>query len=735
MKNHSGLNNYIKFLLYLVVIVLINLVSTTQFFRFDLTKNKSFSLSEESKKSVSTLSEPLTIKIFFTNKLPAPYNNIERYLHDLLEEYSIASNKYFNYEFYDVSSEKDEKVKQNQELAANFGINPVQVQNIEQDEVKFLKAYMGMVLIHGDLVEAIPTVTSTEGLEFKITSTIRKMNNKISALLNLKEKIEIKLFLSSSLKLVGPYMNLPGLMDIPSKVEEAVNKLNKKNYDRLKFTYIDPSQIPDSEKDAEKYSVVSLQWNGFTDRKGEKIQGDKGYIDLIVSLGEKFEKVQILKVIRLPIFGTQYQLADVNAIEKNINEIVENIVNTNEEIGYLADHETLSNSNKKLQMFGQQDTDTISNFNEIVRDGYSQKYINLSKEDIPEGIPTLIIAGPKTGFSDYELYQIDQYLMKGRNLAIFYDPFNEIIPDQNNMMFGNRGPFYLPLNTGLEKLLEHYGFNIRKSYILDEDCYKQEIPKAFGGGEQKIYFAPLIKNDFINKNLPFLSNIKGLVLLKTSPVEIDEQKVKDNGLKASKLISSSEKAWEMSGQVNLNPMFIRPPEDSKNFKQMAMAYILEGSFNSYFADKEIPVKEEKKEEENPNKKDDKNKTEKKPEGIDMSNIASKGSTIKKSLKSGKIFLIGTSEILKNNIIDKEGKSPNAQFILNVLDYLNDKESRAVMRSKSQRFNPLKEIKPESKTMIKTANIAGLPVLMIFAGLVMWLRRSARKRSIQMEFKK
>ena len=730
----SSLNNYSRFLLYIVIIVLLNIAGTVIFFRLDLTEGKAFSLSEESKKTVSALSEPLTIKVFFTNKLPAPYNNIERYLHDLLGEYAMSGNRYFNYEFHDVSTEGNERVKQNQELAQSYGIHPLQIQNIEQDEVKFQKAYMGMVLIHGDLIEALPPITTTDGLEFRITSTIGKMSSKTSALLNLKEKIAIKLFLSSSLQAVGPYMNLPGIMEAPKKIEEIVNKLNAKNYDRLNFTYIDPSQDQESTKEVERYNAMSLQWNEFIDRRGVKIPADKGFIELVVKYNERIEKVQILKVVRLPIFGTQYQMVDVNSLEKGINEIVENIINTNEEIGYIADHDAPS-IDKHPDMLGQKDGETLSNFSELLSGNYSLKKISLAKEDIPEGIPTLIIAGVKQQFSDYELYQIDQFLMRGRNIGIFYDPFNEIMPQQNNMMLGNQGPVYLPINNGLEKLLGHYGFSLKKSYILDQNCYKQEVGRAFGGGEQKIYFAPIIKNESINKELNFLKNIKGMVMVKASPVEIDEQRVKKQGLKPHKLITSSEKAWELSGRVNLNPFFMQPPQDEKGYKQMSMAYILEGQFNSYFADKEIPIKEEKKEENTENKKGDEAKPEKKPEGTNMSNIQNRGLTIKNSIKPGKIFLIGSSEVLKNNVMDKEGRSPNAQFVMNVIDYLNDEENRAVMRSKTQQFNPLKEIKPESKTIIKTANIAGLPALMFLSGLFIWLRRSSRRRFIQARFQK
>ena len=105
---------YSKIIVYLVVVVLLNMAGLTLFFRIDLTKNGVYSLSKESKRVVSTLNEPLTIKVFFTKDLPAPYNGIERYLHDLLDEYAIAGNRHFNYEFFNVSKEGDPKSTENQ---------------------------------------------------------------------------------------------------------------------------------------------------------------------------------------------------------------------------------------------------------------------------------------------------------------------------------------------------------------------------------------------------------------------------------------------------------------------------------------------------------------------------------------------------------------------------------------------------------------------------------------------
>jgi ABC-type uncharacterized transport system involved in gliding motility auxiliary subunit len=731
MRSMLGKQKYGNFILYIVVVILINIAGVTLLFRVDLTRGKIYSLSEASRDIVSKLSEPLTVKVFFTSDLPAPYNNIERYLRDLLLEFSVAGNRYFNYQFYNVTGEADERERENMELARNYGIRPVQIQKIEQDQVKFQKAFMGIALIHGDIIETIPAITSTEGLEFSITSTIKKMSSKISALLGLKDKINVRLFLSSSLQIVGPYINLPGLSDLPRQIERLVERMNEKNYGRLSFAHLDSSKSRTYEEEAEEYNVHSLQWKAFRDRRGQEIPADRGYAGIVVQYEGRTELIQLINVMRLPIFGTQYMLSEMEDLEKALDGTVENVLNINEEIGYLADHGTLP-IERSHSTPGEIQTESLSNFHALLSKDYGVTKVNLKEEGIPEGLPSLIISGAREPFSDYELYQIDQYLMKGKNLAIFTDSFDEILPqrDQSGRMGGMQQPGYIPLKTGLEKLLSHYGISVKQSYVLDESSYSQEIPQAFGGGDRKIYFAPIIKNEFITKEADFMKNIRGLVVLKASPIQVDEEKMEKHGLRAVKLFSSSERAWEMSERINLNPMFINPPGDEKEFGQLALAYIVEGSFPSYFADRDIPEKEEELSE----TFDDSKSEEQKESGVDMSHVQSSDITVKKG-KPGKIFLIGTSEVLKDNILDERGTSPNDQFIMNVLDYLNDREDYAVMRSKEQQFNPLRDVLPATRTFIKTLNIAGLPILVILAGVVVWFRRMSRKRMIQQMFTK
>ncbi len=730
VKNRSG--NYVRFFAYLTVIVLINLAGMTAFFRVDLTRSKIYSISEVSQKVVSTLSEPLTINVFFTKNLPAPHNNTERYLHDLLQEYAAYANRYFNYRFYDVSTEEGDispEAKENQALARNYGIHPVQIQVIEKDEVKFQKAYMGLVLIHGDLIERIPTITSTDGLEYQLTTAIQKLNNKISALLRLPEKIQVKLFLSSSLKFVAPYMRLNDLPEFPAKLEKIVDALNSKNYGKLQFEYLDPAKDESLEAEAKKYNLLHLEWPALSDGK---IQAGQGTIGLVMAYRDRVLEIPLIHVFRIPLIGRHYELVDMNRMEEIINGGVESLIDINEDLGYLASHGTPKLSGiSPVEPMGRQGQETLSNFKTLVSQNYAIKEVNLKDDSLPASINCLVVAGPTEKFTDYDLFQIDQFLMRGKSLALFLDTYQEVTPPKQESFRFNQGPSFVPLNTGLEKMLEHDGIRIKRSYVMDENCYQQNVPAQFGGGERAIYFAPIIKNQFINSRVGFMRNIKGLIAMKISALALDKERIKKNGLHALRLFSSSEKSWEMKGRINLNPMFIRPPPSADEQSSLPLAYILEGEFPSYFAGKPIP---EKKSENGDSEKKAPGKPNKGKAGVDLSKIESAGEFLSKG-KPGRIFLMASSEMLKDNMLDEQGRTPNAMFIMNVLDFLNDREDMAIMRSKEQRFNPLRDTQGGTKTFVKSFNIAGLPAVIVLFGLLVWFRRHTRKKQIQMMFQK
>jgi ABC-type uncharacterized transport system involved in gliding motility auxiliary subunit len=540
---------------------------------------------------------------------------------------------------------------------------------------------------------------------------------------------------------LAPYIGIKGLPQIPVELKEIVQELNQKNYDKLEFQYLDPSADADLAAAVQRYNIMNIKWPALAEGK---VPPGTGAIGLVMEFQARALVLRLLEVIQIPIIGTQYKLKDAEEIKELINNNVEALIEINEELGFVADHGTLNLMGASpFNQTARRNQDPVTNFRTLISQNYTLKPIQLQSENIPDNLKSMVIARPTEPFSDYELLQIDQFLMKGKNLLLFLDRFTELQPaNQQGGNIGGQQPIYVPLDTGLEKLLNHYGIQIKKSYVMDENCFRQEMPAQLGGGERPIYFAPIIQSRFINKDLDFMKSIKGMLAITIAPLELDTEQLAANGLKATQLVASSEKSWEMSGRITLNPMFIQPPSSNEEMQSRPLAYILEGEFPSYFADKPIPIKEIDKNRP-ADKNDEATSQQSMPDRasgtgtqseVDISQIVTDGQFIAKG-KSGKVFLMASAEMLKDNLLDASGRGPNATYILNVIDYLNDREDIAVMRGKEQRFNPLNETKPGTKTFVKTLNIIGLPALVVFFGIGVWFRRHARKKNIQMMFHK
>jgi ABC-type uncharacterized transport system involved in gliding motility auxiliary subunit len=357
-------------------------------------------------------------------------------------------------------------------------------------------------------------------------------------------------------------------------------------------------------------------------------------------------------------------------------------------------------------------------FDQLVGSRYNIKQIPLKDETIPEGINCLIIAKPTQHFSDYELFQIDQALMKGANIAVFADAF-----EQQQGQGGMMGmPSFAPIDTGLEKLLAHYGVEIQKAYVLDKNAYKQQLPQSQGGGEQTIYFAPVIKEDAINNDPVFMKNIKGLVAMQISPVKYVKGGQDESKVTAVPLLSSSDQAWLMEDNINLNPMFLSPPATDKDLASYDLAYLLEGQFTSYFKGKPVPGKEagqtDTQDEE----------TVEGPQPQNLQGLKADNRVIETSAPA-KIFVLGCAQMLHDNMLDEQGRTTNATFLLNAIDHLNGDDGTALLRSKQQTLNPISDTDPLTKSIIKGFNIIGLCVLVFLFGLAVWFFRSMKKKKI------
>ncbi len=153
------------------VIILLNILSNRFFFRLDLTEDNRYTLSRSTKNILRNLEESVTVTAYFSKNLPPDRENIRRDFKDMLVEYSNIAKGMLVYEFIDPL--KDENTEQE---AVQAGIMPQNIPSREKDEIKFQKGYMGAFIQIGEESEVIPVVESSVGMEYNLTTAIKKLS-------------------------------------------------------------------------------------------------------------------------------------------------------------------------------------------------------------------------------------------------------------------------------------------------------------------------------------------------------------------------------------------------------------------------------------------------------------------------------------------------------------------------------------------------------------------------------
>lgn len=680
----------LKFYLYTLLIVLINIASVTLFFRIDLTENNTYTLSPASHELVAHLEEPLTIKVFLSDNMPAPYNDISRDLKDILSEYELKANKHFN---YSITIVKDETHK---EQAALYNINPVNIQNIEADEVKLVSAYLGMVFIHGDLTETVPAISYNDNLEYTITTIIRKLTEKTTALLGMEKKISVKMILSEELKQVSS-----DFVTYEDELKSMVKDLNKINFNKIEFSAVAPDRSQ-AETLKNKYSLSELQ-----------LQSPDGSLTPALSsvIVEKGEEFSVINILRQDIFG-QHMIVSPDEMKIAVQSFVDKLVGTGTSIGYLVSHETIQlQQTQAPNPFMQQQQDPDMNYlGSIVTENYNLKQVNL-EEGIDDSIKTLIIVRPKQMFSERDLYELDQFLMKGNSVMMYLDQYYQFLPG-GQPSYGQET--YTPLEHGLKPLLEHYGIKVETNIVMDNEGFNQRQRDPNGGiKETKVYFAPLVKPAAMNQTLPYLNTQKEIITYKMSevrPVDYEDETVKS-------MLSSSPKSWAETDNISFRPENIIPKSaDNRSF---SLAVMKEGGFTSYFKGKEIPARKFRE------------SSEEEATTSDIEGVEGKEERVIESSEAGKLFVMGSGEMATDNLMNNN--NGNILLFKNTLDWLSGREDYTVMRNKGVIARPLKETTEKGRSFIKFFNMAGLPILVALFGLLVYLRWTARKKRIAAEF--
>lgn len=117
-------NQLISFFITLVLIVVINVIGSFVFTRFDLTAEKRYTLSDTTKETLRKLNDYVYFKVYLEGDFPAGFKKLRRETKEMLDEFR-AYSKYIDYEFINpAEGNNPAEINEGYKLLYQAGLNP-----------------------------------------------------------------------------------------------------------------------------------------------------------------------------------------------------------------------------------------------------------------------------------------------------------------------------------------------------------------------------------------------------------------------------------------------------------------------------------------------------------------------------------------------------------------------------------------------------------------------------------
>ena len=99
-------NQIVSFLITVLIVLVLNVIGSFVFTRFDLTSEKRYTLSPTTKEILGNLNDYVYFKVYLEGDFPAGFKKLRRETKEMLDEFR-AYTKYVDYEFINPSESTD----------------------------------------------------------------------------------------------------------------------------------------------------------------------------------------------------------------------------------------------------------------------------------------------------------------------------------------------------------------------------------------------------------------------------------------------------------------------------------------------------------------------------------------------------------------------------------------------------------------------------------------------------
>lgn len=205
------------------------------------------------------------------------------------------------------------------------------------------------------------------------------------------------------------------------------------------------------------------------------------------------------------------------------------------------------------------------------------------KPGVLDAYKAVIIAKPTEKFNEADKLILDQYLMNGGSLLWLLDP---VAVDMDSLINSSVTLAFIRQNN-LDDQLFKYGVRINPNLLQDIQCARIPINTAIVGNPPQYtpmpwLFFPLLQG----QNHPISRNLNLIKSEFTSSIDT----ISGNGkTRSSVLLTTSRytKTFGVPNLINLNDLGKPPPESDFTLKNIPVAILLEGEFESAFLNRMV----------------------------------------------------------------------------------------------------------------------------------------------------
>jgi ABC-2 type transport system permease protein len=487
----------------------------------------------------------------------------------------------------------------------------------------------------------------------------------------------------------------PNMQQLQNATVEMLKQFRAYGKENIQWEIVNPFDITDEVslgkyiKELEEKGIYSIPF-GSADRE----QSSRSFLFPYASVTYQGNTLSLLLLDQVqPLTPLYDPTTAVSLLEYKFSKSIRLLSNRNKpDIAFIEGHDEL-------------DTMQVQDMAISLSELYNIYRLDLPQSDFIDTIyEVIVIAKPRSAFSDADKYKIDQYLMYGGSILWLIDP---VLAEFDSLRYtGEFLPVEYDLNI-MDQLIQ-YGARVNSNLIQDKQCTRIKVPYGNTFEDRPWIYNPVLTG--FNKQHPITANVDAIEGKFVSDVDTTQVA----GISKTVLLTTSANSRfiRMGTRVNYNVVQSQymPRDEQFNHPNLAVAVLLEGSFPSAFSTRQPTAKAMER------------------NGIGNGPFRATGVPARQ-------IVVGDGDMMRN-VVDKVGKIfplgannieryifGNKDFLMNCIEYMTDNTGLMETRAKEVKLRPIDKEKVEAnRTQWQLINIAA-PILLIylFSGIYNYIR--------------